>query len=263
MLGGVKVRELEKKDIEVKEEIAVGKTGKVFKGRWGAQDKTIAVKIVISEEVVIREIELLAPLHHPNIVEFLGIVKAKPTYYILTELAANGSLFQFLHKEKRRPTPEQTERWPMEIAKGMSYVHNLKVTHRDLKSKCVLLTDDWKIKLTGFASAKEHDHTTIQTVGGTCRWMAPEVIRGDPVSMSCDLFSFGMIVLEIHTCELPYADVPEMMVNVRIATGQIPDIPDDCCEPYLVKMLEQCWEEEPPKRPTFEEVLSILEKKGA
>ena len=56
MLGGVKVRELEKKDIEVKEEIAVGKSGKVFKGRWGAQDKTIAVKIVISEEVVIREV---------------------------------------------------------------------------------------------------------------------------------------------------------------------------------------------------------------
>ena len=48
-----------------------------------------------------------------------------------------------------------------------------------------------------------------------------QVIRGDPVSMSCDLFSFGMIVLEIHTCELPYADVPEMMVNVRIATGQV------------------------------------------
>ena len=39
--------------------------------------------------------------------------------------------------------------------------------------------------------------------------------------MSCDLFSFGMILIEIYTCELPYADVPEMMVNVRIATGQV------------------------------------------
>ena len=63
LLGGVKVRELEKKDIEVKEEIAVGKSGKVFKGHWSSQDKTIAVKIVISEETVIREVCTQLQLH--------------------------------------------------------------------------------------------------------------------------------------------------------------------------------------------------------
>ena len=52
------MKELEKKDIEVQEEIAIGKTGKVFKGRWGSQDKTIAVKILISEEFVIREVRV-------------------------------------------------------------------------------------------------------------------------------------------------------------------------------------------------------------
>ena len=48
-----------------------------------------------------------------------------------------------------------------------------------------------------------------------------QIIRGDKVSKSCDVFSYGMVVLEIHTCELPYAEVSDLLVNTRIAAGQV------------------------------------------
>ena len=56
--GGVKVREVEKKDIKIKEVIATGKTGKIYRGWWDSQDKPIAVKIVTSEAVMIREVSI-------------------------------------------------------------------------------------------------------------------------------------------------------------------------------------------------------------
>ncbi|GLD71746.1 Abelson tyrosine-protein kinase 2-like protein [Lates japonicus] len=150
--------------------------------------------------VVLDNAEILSVLSHKNIIQFYGAVLESPNYGIVTEYASGGSLYEYLSSEQSEEMDmEQIMTWAIQIAKGMHYLHAeapVKVIHRDLKSRNVVMTADKVLKICDFGASKFLSHTTHMTVVGTFPWMAPEVIQSLPVSETCDTYSYGVVSWE-------------------------------------------------------------------
>jgi len=93
-----------------------------------------------------------------------------------------------------------------DIALGMTYLHGRKVVHCDLKSSNILIDSNWGVKLCDFGLSRivyKHKRKNVQRVG-TPHWMAPEILRGDSNDEASDVYSFGMVLWELVTGEIPY-----------------------------------------------------------
>lgn len=97
---------------------------------------------------------------------------------------------------------------------------------------------------------------------GTVAWMAPEVIRNEPCSEKVDIWSFGVVLWEMLTCEIPYKDADSSAIiwGVGNNTMKLP-IPDSCPEGFRL-LIELCWKAKPKNRPSFKIILSHLEIAG-
>jgi len=95
-------------------------------------------------------------------------------------------------------------------AKGMAYLHDNNVIHRDLKSPNILVTADWNGKITDFGGSRAAQSTATMTRGtavGTVRWAAPEVHALENYTEKVDVYSFGVVLWEMLTFELPFAHI--------------------------------------------------------
>ena len=183
----------------------------------------------------------------------MGVASTKLVTYIVTELAVNGSLFDYLHTNKNTPSVDQSLAWASDVAYGMKHLHDHDIIHRDLKSSNVLLASGWVAKLCDFGSAQEITHNSTAKQAGTYRWMPPEVMKSATATISekCDLFSYGMILFELYAHEIPYADlVDDVQVLMRVTSGVRPPIPSTLPTCFH-DLLRSCWEDEPHLRPTF------------
>ena len=241
-----------------------GAFGCVYEGHWKkGEGMTVAVKVMQSRgsTSMPHEIDIWSSLPpHQNIVTLVGVVLAKFLTYIVTELAVNGSLFDYLHIEKKTPSVDQSLVWASHVAQGMKHLHDHDVIHRDLKSPNVLLTEAWVAKLCDFGSARELTHTVTTEQAGTYRWMSPEIMTAAKarINKKCDLFSYGMILFELFAHHIPYSDKEnEVDVLKCITEGVRPPIPTTL-PPGLHSLLKSCWEEDPCKRPTFDEFVDKI-----
>ncbi|XP_042558805.1 mitogen-activated protein kinase kinase kinase 20 [Clupea harengus] len=192
-------------DISFHENCGGGSFGSVYRAHWVSQDKEVAVKKLLKIE---KEAEILSVLSHKNIIQFYGAILEAPNYGIVTEYASGGSLYEYLSSvESEEMNMGQVMTWAVDIAKGMHYLHSeapVKVIHRDLKSRNVVLTADKLLKICDFGASKFQSHTTHMTLVGTFPWMAPEVIQSLPVSETCDTYSYGVVLWEMLTREVPF-----------------------------------------------------------
>ena len=244
-----------------------GGFGDVYKGNWKkGGGMTVAVKVTRpgDTETIPHEIKVWALLpQHQNIIALIGVAIGKHVNYIVTELAINGSLFDYLHIKKKTPSVEQSLSWASDIAHGMQHLHHHDIIHRDLKSANVLLTKVWVAKLCDFGTAREATHTTTTEQAGTYRWMSPEVMRTAvaKINKKCDLFSYGMIIVELFAHEIPYADLHDNIeVLLSVLSGKRPPIPP-ALPPYLHDLIKKCWEEDPYLRPSFDDFISKFKPK--
>ena len=228
------------------------------------EEEAIAVKKMDCDKNEIpREVEVHSNLPpHRNILPLLGIAHSNDGFslYICVELA-DKSLYHYLHTEKRKPSARQSTKWAVQIAQGMRHIHRHGLAHRDLKSANVLLFEkDDILKLCDFGSARVMEHTTTVTgMTGTYRWMAPEFNdKADTkVNQRCDVFSYGMVLYELFTGEIPFSGVDDdVKVAMSIRNGKRPSIPSDVPR-HVKKLLQSCWKNKPHDRPTFDGVLQV------
>ncbi|KAL7055035.1 hypothetical protein AAHC03_024279 [Spirometra sp. Aus1] len=235
--------------------IGSGAQGVVFRGILNGQP--IAVKKVQKQSET--DIRHLRNLRHPNIVRFIGVCVQSPCYCVLMEYCPNGQLYDLLHNGLP-VSPGSIASWTKQIANGMHYLHSNKVVHRDLKSPNVLIGADGSLKISDFGVAKEFtENSTKMSFAGTVAWMAPEIMRNDPCSFKVDVWSFGVLLWEILTCEVPYygVDYGALIYGVASSELRLP-IPTTCPTEFRV-LMKQCWHIKPRCRPSFRQIISHLE----
>uniref|UniRef100_A0A8C2XPL8 Mitogen-activated protein kinase kinase kinase 12 n=1 Tax=Cyclopterus lumpus TaxID=8103 RepID=A0A8C2XPL8_CYCLU len=235
--------------------VGSGAQGAVFLGKFHGND--VAVKKV--RDIKETEIKHLRKLKHPNIITFKGVCTQAPCYCILMEYCAQGQLYEVL-RGCRKITPSLLVDWSMGIAGGMNYLHLHKIIHRDLKSPNMLITHDDLVKISDFGTSKElSDKSTKMSFAGTVAWMAPEVIRNEPVSEKVDIWSFGVVLWEMLTGEVPYKDVDSSAIIWGVGNNslQLP-IPESCPDGFKI-LLRQCWNCKPRNRPSFRQILLHLD----
>ncbi len=263
---------LRAQDFEKGDQIGAGTGGEVFQGVWTTNELPVAMKKLFhisdaQSPEICREVTTLSKLRHPNIISYYGTVGLVDGYYIVTELAEKRSLLDFL-RNNPDPDLERSFRWATEIARGVEYLHQFKYIHRDLKSGNVLLMEDLTAKICDFGSAKQVQMENVSTVQtsrtGTYKWRSPEAIRGEKVSSSWDVYSYGIMLWELVTHKIPFSHLnlripgKEFELQTKISDGERPPIPDSC-DPNLASLMRHCWAEDPGSRPTFTEILTALE----
>ncbi|XP_045550262.1 mitogen-activated protein kinase kinase kinase 20 isoform X2 [Salmo salar] len=257
---GASFVQIKHEDLRFYENCGGGSFGTVYRAHWISQDKEVAVKKLLKIET---EAEILSILSHKNIIQFYGAVLESPNYGIVTEYAGGGSLYEYLSSEQSKEMDmEQIMTWAVEIAKGMHYLHSeapVKVIHRDLKSRNVVLTADKVLKICDFGASKFQSHTTHMTVVGTFPWMAPEVIQSLPVSETCDTYSYGVVLWEMLTREVPFKGFEGLQVAWLVVEKQERLTIPTSCPPSFADLMKRCWQAEPKERPVFKQVLGTLE----
>ncbi|XP_044965493.1 putative receptor-like protein kinase At4g00960 isoform X2 [Hordeum vulgare subsp. vulgare] len=198
-----------------KHKLGEGGFGTVYKGNL--QDgQEIAVKKLIDGtaatghglDQIRNEVLVLTQLQHKNLVRLLGFCLHQKEMLLVYEYIRNGSLDKFLFDASRRNTLNWDEEYNivLGIAKGIMYLHedsSVRIIHRDLKANNILLDDAMDPKIADFGLARlqvgGHTQTMTARVVGTYGYMAPEYAIHGNVSPKIDIFSFGVLVLEIVT----------------------------------------------------------------
>eukprot|EP00339_Tiarina_fusa_P006170 CAMPEP_0117013084 /NCGR_PEP_ID=MMETSP0472-20121206/10864_1 /TAXON_ID=693140 ORGANISM="Tiarina fusus, Strain LIS" /NCGR_SAMPLE_ID=MMETSP0472 /ASSEMBLY_ACC=CAM_ASM_000603 /LENGTH=261 /DNA_ID=CAMNT_0004716299 /DNA_START=104 /DNA_END=886 /DNA_ORIENTATION=+ len=208
-----------------------------------------------------REIRLLELMPaHENIVRYL-FHEVKDNYLRLFMTQYDCSLGHYIRevKEKQERVPVKTlYRILLDIIRGIEFLHSQNIMHRDLKSEniFILYGERKEIQLCAigdFDTAKQLVADT-KTVLGTPSWMAPEVMAASSAegySFPCDIYSFGMIIYELISLQIPFHDVNAMRIPMLVMKGTKPTVPEDLPKEYtpLVSLFEQCSANKPGDRP--------------
>ncbi|KAL3054971.1 hypothetical protein OYC64_017818 [Pagothenia borchgrevinki] len=252
--------QIKHEDLLFYENCGGGSFGSVYRALWISQDKEVAVKKLLKID---KEAEILSVLSHKNIIQFYGAVLESPNYGIVTEFASGGSLYEYLSSEQSEEMDmEQIMTWAIQIAKGIHYLHAeapVKVIHRDLKSRNVVMTADRTLKICDFGASKFLSHTTHMTVVGTFPWMAPEVIQSLPVSETCDTYSYGVVLWEMLTREVPFKGFEGLQVAWLVVEKQERLTIPTSCPASFAELMRKCWQADPKERPQFKQVMVTLE----
>ncbi|KDO33508.1 TKL protein kinase [Saprolegnia parasitica CBS 223.65] len=252
------------------------------------------------------EIRFSARLRHDNIVRFYGFsYSTLADLAIVTEYMERGDLWQWLRVQKLNDTPlgwqlqkdatvplrpyspcilRSRSRPPaiskfsflVDIVEGLLYLHTRQppLVHRDLKAKNVLLSCDFVAKLTDFGVARETCDYTMTAEIGTVAWIAPEVLKGVYYTEKADVYSLGVLLSEMDTLEIPYADLDAIQtanghwnvsaIKARIAmlvvSGEIrPSFSADVPR-CIADVADRCLAYEPTARPTIRDVWAYCQQ---
>jgi len=202
-------------------------------------------------------------IRHPNIITFMGFCAEKPDICIITEFMSRGSLYDILHNPSIIFDNYHMRQFCLDTCKGMAYLHNVShIIHRDMKSHNLLVDQNWIVKVSDFGLSRTiEDHITNKTLTacGTPCWTAPEVLRNEKYSFSCDVFSFGVCLWEMITRQDPFPGRAPFQIVIDVGSkGLRPEIPETC-HSFYKSVMEKCWNEDSNQRPSFEQVVEDIE----
>lgn len=260
--------------LEPGEQIGSGGFGDVYRGTWHGTPvaiKQLHLKVLSNNliEDFQAEAQIMSRCRFPQILQLFGICLDSGHYSLVMEFMANGSLYTFLHDKKQNPDLPWSQRVLIstDICKGVSYLHSQNILHRDLKSHNVLLDQHLNAKICDFGLSKiklestsSKTNAAASSAVGSTRWLPPEAFkRGFKHSTTSDIYSFGMIMWEIASREIPFLDAAtDFVVMGFLKDGEQEIIPDDCL-PEFGEIIKKCWEST-DKRPAATEIIGLLQK---
>ncbi|XP_028783303.1 serine/threonine-protein kinase STY8-like [Neltuma alba] len=262
---GTDVWEINTNLLKFENKVGSGSFGDLYKGTYCSQ--IVAIKVLKPERTntdmlreFAQEVYIMRKIRHRNVVQFIGACTRPPTLCIVTEFMSRGSLYDFLHKQRGVFKLPSLLKVAIDVSKGMSYLHQNNIIHRDLKTANLLMDENEVVKVADFGVARVKIESGVMTAEtGTYRWMAPEVIEHKPYDQKADVFSFGITLWELLTGELPYSYLTPLQAAVGVVQkGLRPTIPRSI-HPRLSELLQRCWQQDPKDRPEFSEIIEILQ----
>ncbi|MFS7902018.1 putative dual-specificity kinase TKL-Pl-4 family [Helianthus anomalus] len=286
--------EIDLAKLDIRNVIAHGTYGTVYKGVYDGQD--VAVKVLdwgedglatAAETANLRtsfrqEVAVWHKLDHPNVTKFVGASMGTSDLKIpsnntsnmgqnslpsraccvVVEYLPGGTLKKYLIRNSRKKLSFKiVVQLALDLSRGLSYLHSKKIVHRDVKTENMLLDLNRTLKIADFGVARVEAQNPRDMTGetGTLGYMAPEVLDGKPYNRKCDVYSFGICLWEVYCCDMPYADLSFAEVSSAVVRQNLrPDIPK-CCPSSFANILRKCWDANPDKRPEMDEVVRLLE----
>ncbi|RME43176.1 MAG: serine/threonine protein kinase [Deltaproteobacteria bacterium] len=250
---------------EVIEEIALGATAAVYRGR--GKEGEVALKVLLphlAADAVVRErfrreVAIVRNLRHPNIVPVYDLVTDRERLAIVMAYCPGGNL-EAWHPEGEAEVIETTAA----ICRALAHAHRKGIIHRDLKPQNLLRDAAGKVLLCDFGSARFQGVvglTTTSMVVGTPEYIAPELVRGFPPEPRSDLFSLGVLLYRALCGRLPFSGFSRLF-GEREASPPDPrkDRPD--LSPWLAELIVRLLGPIEDRPPTAEAVSSILARKA-
>lgn len=258
--------EIDIHDLHFGPRIGRGAYGEVFKGVY--RETEVAIKLFVDQDVsdklieaFRKEVDILKKLRHPNILHFMGYCTVPPHMCIVTEFENNGSLFKLLHRTNIRLDNAQKLKIALETAIGMHYLHTSKppIVHGDLKSPNLLLGDNLHVKICDFGLSRFRMASKLSAGSklGTPEWTAPEVLQSSTNSEAGDVYSYGVVLWELFTGQIPWEEISAMQVVLMVGFHQARlTIPEDA-PTWAREMMESCFRAA-EARPSFSDIISRL-----
>lgn len=221
--------------VRIETYIGSGGSGEVYRGVRIANgtEQIVAVKRFHSHragpgdlERFAREQQILAALTHPAIVRFFDAgLSADGRPYLVMELAEGSSIVQFC--DERRLALRDRLALFLIVCDAVQSAHERRILHLDLKPSNVIVTREGHVKLVDFGTAKLADPSLelTRTEPLTVQYASPERLRGEPVSVACDVYSLGLILCELLSGGWPYARRESIVAIAERAAGTAPVAP--------------------------------------
>eukprot|EP01017_Pseudomicrothorax_dubius_P030817 TRINITY_DN3871_c0_g7_i2.p1 TRINITY_DN3871_c0_g7~~TRINITY_DN3871_c0_g7_i2.p1 ORF type:complete len:584 (+),score=78.05 TRINITY_DN3871_c0_g7_i2:108-1859(+) len=209
--------------------IGEGTFGKVKLGTHMLTEEKVAVKILEKSKLndnadlhrVMREIQILKLLRHPNIIQLYEIIESDYEYYLIMEHASGGELFDYIVK-MGRVSEDEARKFLQQLLSGIEYLHSMNIVHRDLKPENLLLDDQRNIKIVDFGLSNIYkEDMLLKTACGSPCYAAPEMIAGRNYSgLMVDIWSSGVILFALLCGYLPFEDPDTAQLYKKILAGE-------------------------------------------
>ena len=261
-------------DLKFEDKVAVTQSGETWKGTFQGID--VAAKFLSfgqnpSPDFIRRcskqfadEFPRLRIFSHPNVNPVIGCSVSPPNLVVVTQFMPYGSLYDALHKPGSIVSIDyfQGLKLANDIARGMAFLHTLDplIPRFFLNSHHVMIDDDMSAKVNmadvkfSFQEKNKLYHPN---------WMSPEALQKKSAEINIkasDMWSFAILLWELVTKQVPFGDMNPMEVGMRIALEDMRISLAPGMSPHVSRLIKICMNEEPGKRPSFDQIIPILDK---
>ena len=214
------------------EKAGQGASGNVYLAEMISEGKKIAIKqmdlnVQPRKELIINEILVMKDSQHKNIVNFLdSYLIGDSELWVIMEYMEGGSLTEIIENNEFKLNERQIATICFETLKGLQHLHKKHIIHRDIKSDNVLLDSHGNVKITdfGFCAKLTDQRNKRATMVGTPYWMAPEVVKQKEYDEKVDVWSLGIMTIEMIEGEPPYLNEEPLKALYLIATNGTPKL---------------------------------------
>ncbi|XP_039944526.1 serine/threonine-protein kinase PAK 3-like [Hirundo rustica] len=243
------------------ENLGSGAFGVVCRAVDTATGGEVAIKKIDLEEVsekqrIVNEIMIMKRNRSPCLVTYLDSYLVHEELWLVMEYMDGGTLSAVIRETPM--TEDEIATVSRECLQGLDFLHSNHVVHRDVKSINILLRTDGSVKLADFGLSAQltPEQSRRSSVIGTAWWMAPEVVKGQPYGPKVDIWSFGIVGIEMVEQEVPYQNASPVSVQLLTATKGAPELRrPKFLSPLLRDFLSCCLQRDEARRCSAKELL--------
>ncbi|KAJ6457245.1 kinase-like domain-containing protein [Mycena sanguinolenta] len=253
-----------KKIYRITRKLGQGWSGPVFQATDSGTQRSVAIAqndmVHQQKPPFLNQISVMKELEHPNILGLVASYLVEPEeLWIVTEFIDGCELTEIIRNSRMSET--QISNFTGEICKGLAYLHSKNIIHRDIRPDNIFVDSIGHVKIKGFGYCVKLTEKLPRraSMAGTPHWMAPEVVKQERYDTKIDVWSLGILVIELTRIENgpPYMDQEPLTVLYTIAANGAPTLKNsEVLSSELKNFLERCLCVEVTGRATADELLT-------